>query len=78
MSRVVIVKSRDAISLGMEINKKALTTMFEIGLSALIEKNSLTDSLRALFPENSRIGIKINTIGGKNISTRPEVSICLL
>jgi uncharacterized protein (DUF362 family) len=77
MSRVVIFKSRDAISLGMEINKKALTRMFEKGLSALIEKNSLTDSLRALFPENSRIGIKINTIGGKNISTRPEVSICL-
>jgi uncharacterized protein (DUF362 family) len=77
MSRVVVVKGTNSLSQGKELNTKTLTRMYEQGFSVLTEQKKNEDSLSYIFPVKSKIGIKINTIGGKNISTRPEAALCL-
>ncbi len=77
MSRVVIVKGKRDLSLGKELNIKTLIQMYERGLAVLTGQNSQNDIFKTIFPSESKIGIKINTIGGKNISTRPETALCL-
>jgi uncharacterized protein (DUF362 family) len=77
MSRVVIVRGNKTLSSGKELNLKVLTRMYEQGFALLTEQNNPKDSFHCIFPAQSKIGIKINTIGGKNISTRPEAALCL-
>ncbi|MDH4218752.1 MAG: DUF362 domain-containing protein [Candidatus Aminicenantes bacterium] len=77
MSRVVVVKGTNSLSQGKELNMKILIRMYEQGFSVLTEQKKNEDSLSYIFPVKSKIGIKINTIGGKNISTRPEAALCL-
>jgi uncharacterized protein (DUF362 family) len=77
MSRVVVVKGTNSLSQGKELNTKTLTRMYEQGFSILTEQKRNRDSLSYIFSAKSKIGIKINTIGGKNISTRPEAALCL-
>lgn len=77
MSNVVIVRGRNIFSPGKEISEKILAFMLGKGFSILMEQKSLRDNLKSLFPQDEKIGIKINTIGGKNISTRPAVALSL-
>jgi len=77
MSRVVVVKGTNSLSQGKELNMKTLTRMYEQGFSVLTGQKKNEDSLSYIFPEKIKVGIKINTIGGKNISTRPEAALCL-
>jgi len=77
MSRVVIVRGTSRFFQGKELNMKTLARMYEQGFSVLTGQKKNEDSLSYIFPEKSRVGIKINTIGGKNISTRPEAALCL-
>jgi uncharacterized protein (DUF362 family) len=77
MSRVVIVKGKKGLFSGKELNLKVLTQMYEQGFSVLTQQKNPKDGFHCIFPEHSKIGIKINTIGGKNISTRPEAALCL-
>jgi uncharacterized protein (DUF362 family) len=42
-----------------------------------MDQQSPEESLRLLFRSNDRVGIKINTISGKKLSSRPEVSFSL-
>jgi len=51
--------------------------MFKQGIQVLMGQQNPEESLRLLFKNNDRVGIKINTIGGKKLSTRPEVSYSL-
>lgn len=77
MSKVAIVKGNNVFSPGNEINEKILILMLEKGLSILTEQKNLRDNLKSLLLRDKMIGIKINTIGGKNISTRPTVAFGL-
>lgn len=77
MSRVVVVRGKSSLFSGKELNINILTRMYEQGLAVLTEQNNQKDSSNFIFQVKTKIGIKINTIGGKNISTRPEVALCL-
>ncbi len=77
MSTVVIVSGKSLFLAGNEINEKTLTRMYSLGLSTLTDQPRLVDALHSFFPLKEKIGIKINTIGGKSISTRPTVALCL-
>ncbi len=77
MSKVVIVKGNNIFSPGNEINEKILFIMLEKGFSILIEQKNLRENIKGLLHQDKRVGIKINTIGGKNISTRPTVALGL-
>lgn len=77
MSTVIIVRGKNIFSPGNELNDKILTRMYTQGLSSITGQSTIKDSLRSFLPMKDNIGIKINTIGGKNISTRPTVALCL-
>jgi uncharacterized protein (DUF362 family) len=68
------VKSRGVKNSSGEIDQKKLDRMFEKGFFLLTGQNDLRSSYNFSFNEADRIGIKINTLGGKMISTRPETS----
>lgn len=77
MSNVVIVKGKNIFSSEGEINAKILAHMYAQGIAALTGLASVKDGLHSFLPEADRIGIKINTIGGRSISTRPTVALGL-
>lgn len=76
-SRVVIVRGKGVVTRDGDINRKLLLSMYSRGFQLLQDSSTPTESLQHLFQINDRVGIKINTIGGRNISTRPEVSLPL-
>ena len=51
--------------------------MVERGLALLTGERAAKDALMTVFRSGEKIGIKVNTIGGKAISTRPETSLAL-
>jgi uncharacterized protein (DUF362 family) len=51
--------------------------MLSLGLARLTGVPEARDGLARLFARDARVGIKINTIGGRTISTRPELSLSL-
>jgi uncharacterized protein (DUF362 family) len=77
MSTVVIAKGKNLFSSGNEINDKSLASMYAQGLFALTGQSKWKDCLHSFLPMKDKIGIKINTIGGKSLSTRPNVALCL-
>jgi uncharacterized protein (DUF362 family) len=76
-SRVVLVKARGVLSADGDMNSAKLTALYERGLSRLFPGGNAKDALRELFHSTDTIGIKINTIGGRSLSTRPEVAAAL-
>ncbi len=76
-SRVVLIKSPGVLSRDGELNGKKLSTMFDRGISLLDESEGKEEFLRALFKRGDTIGIKVNTIGGRALSTRPETAASL-
>jgi uncharacterized protein (DUF362 family) len=77
MSTVVIARGKNLFAPGNEINDKSLAHMYTQGLFALTGQPKWKDCLHSFLPMKDKIGIKINTIGGKSISTRPNVAMCL-
>jgi uncharacterized protein (DUF362 family) len=76
-SRVVVVRSKGSVSAGGEFDKAKILLMLERGLCLLAGTGSRRDAWRTLFTERDRVGIKVNTIGGRRISTRPEMAFSL-
>lgn len=74
--RVVIVRSGGAVP-SEALNPQMLERMFALGFSRLGESVTSQSALHNLFGGHEKIGVKINTIGGKQLSTRPPVSLAL-
>ncbi|MFC2160977.1 DUF362 domain-containing protein [Acidobacteriota bacterium] len=76
-SKVVIVhNSRIQGSKGI-VPPSQIKTMFSRGISLLTDLKETSESLRVIFRDGEKIGIKINTLGGNKISTKPETSLSL-
>lgn len=75
-STVVIVKKRNRPG-AVLTDPKALREMYLEGLTSLSGYKKLTDALHIFFKDKDRIGIKINTIGGRSLSTAPTTSLSL-
>lgn len=73
-SKVVLVKGKGVLSENTTIDPQRLSQMYSRGFELLFNSKNPLESLRYLFQRSDKVGIKINTIGGKKISTRPEVS----
>ncbi len=76
-SRVIVVRAADALAADGRVNTRRLHAMFERGLALLHEPHSKQDNLMALIDSQETVGIKINTIGGKKLSTHPDVVAAL-
>ncbi len=77
-ARVVVVRSEKVWTSAGDPDPAVLARMFSRGFD-LLEAGSdgRTAAAGALFRPDDRIGIKVNTIGGRAISTRPETALAL-
>jgi uncharacterized protein (DUF362 family) len=76
-SRVVIVRAAGLIDPGVPADQAKILRMFRRGFELLTGEQGERNAVRAIFRPDDRVGIKVNTIGGRAISTRPEVSLSL-
>lgn len=75
--KVIAVKARGVLSGSGDIGQVRLLRMCERGIRALTGASSLAEGLGRIFAPADRVGIKVNTIGGRKLSTRPEVALGL-
>ena len=76
-ARVVIIRIHSKQGQEWKIPPSRLKDMFARGFSLLTDQRQTEESLKMIFHEDERIGIKINTLGGKIISTKPETALAL-
>ena len=72
--RVVLIKGKKLL-IDNQINTRIISLMLRKSLSLLYECNDFRDALIQLFKPLDRVGIKINTIAGRKLSTNPPVSL---
>ena len=76
-SRVVIVRAPGVLSADGAVRGPALARLYEKGLRLLTGASEARDALASIFSPAERIGIKINAIAGRRLTTPPEVSLPL-
>jgi uncharacterized protein (DUF362 family) len=76
-SKVVLIRGKGVLNGGGSIDQKKLLGMYNRGIQILMDKQNPKDGLRLIFQSSDKVGIKINTIGGRKLSSRPEVSFSL-
>lgn len=74
---VVIVKLKGLLSTASSLDERRLRRGFDAGLRTLLGTASASEAVRALFSPSDKVGLKINTIAGKSLGTRPAVSLSL-
>jgi len=76
-SKVFLIRGKGVFGPGGEMDRLKITEMLALGFRKLTGTRETELGLARLFARDARIGIKINTIGGRKISTRPELSLSL-
>jgi uncharacterized protein (DUF362 family) len=76
-SRVILIKGKGVFGPGGDMDRLKISEMLSLGFRNLTGARETGEGLARLFARDARIGIKINTIGGRKISTRPELSLSL-
>ena len=76
-SRVVIVRAPGVFSADGIVRGPLLERQYAKGLQLLTGASNAGDALAAIFSPTDRVGIKINAIAGKRLTTPPEVSLPL-
>ena len=73
----MIIKVKAGIGAGADLDRAKILAMLSLGFRSLTGTSDAGEALSRIFARDARIGIKINTIGGPRISTRPELSLSL-
>ena len=76
-ARVVVLRSEKVWTTAGEPDPEVLARMFARGFDLLEAGSDGPAAAAALFRPDDRIGIKVNTIGGRALSTRPETALAL-
>jgi len=76
-ARVVVVRSPNAWTSAGNPDPAVVARMFGRGFALLGDGSDGRATAASLFRADDRVGIKVNTIGGRAISTRPEVALTL-
>jgi uncharacterized protein (DUF362 family) len=76
-SKVVVIKGRGVLGRQGGIDGTKIAAMLALGIRHLSGGGEAKEALAQSFSRRDRVGIKINTIGGPRISTRPELSLAL-
>lgn len=76
-SRVILIRGKGIFGPGGDMDRLKISEMLSLGLRKLTSSNDTGQGLVRFLARNDRIGIKINTIGGRRISTRPELALSL-
>jgi len=72
-SKVVIAQDSSSISEKLEVSSRAVESMLDEAMAALTGKEP-KDAWGALFDREDTVGIKVNTLAGKRLSTHPELA----
>lgn len=73
-SRVVIVKSPRVLDSAGNVNEAVLTRMVDQALFALSGEKNRAAAWRAYFNPRDVVGLKVNSVGGKALATRPQLT----
>ncbi len=76
-SKVIIIRGKGVLGSAGDVDQAKLIQMYAKGIRVLMGEQNEKEGIRLIFQSNDQVGIKINTIGGKKISTRPDVSLSL-
>jgi uncharacterized protein (DUF362 family) len=74
-ARVVIVKAGNVWTSAGAVDPAVITRMFARGFALLTGESAEPRAVFSLFRPDDRVGIKVNTIGGRALSTRPDVAL---
>jgi len=77
MSQVIVVRTKNIYNSSRDINLEKIKNLYQRGFYLLTGLRGTRDIIHTLFDTKTKIGIKINTISGKSLSTRPKVSLSL-
>jgi len=77
VSRVVIVKAGNFPASDGELGPAAIAKMYARGFALLTGERTDEAAVSSLFRGADRVGIKVNTIGGKALSSGPGVALPL-
>jgi uncharacterized protein (DUF362 family) len=75
--KVVVIKGKGVLGRDGQIEATKIAAMLGLGIRHLSGAQEAKKGWAQFFPSRDRVGIKINTIGGRRISTRPELSLAL-
>lgn len=76
-SRVIVVGRPGVLAPSGDLDTAGLRRIIERGFCLLTGEAKVTAAVARLFRPGDRVGIKVNTIGGRLISTRPETALAL-
>jgi len=76
-SKVIVIKGKGVVGTDAGLDPSKILEMLSRGFRLLTGASDAREALGRIFAREDRIGIKINTIGGRRISTRPELSLSL-
>jgi len=71
--RVVVVRTRKALTDGYDADAGAVRAMVDAGLVALSGANDCVAALSRYFQASDRVGLKINGLAGRNAATHVEL-----
>lgn len=77
LARVVVIKGKNAFRPDGDADRQKIAAMLRRGLQLLTGSENERDGFGRFFSPSDRVGVKINTIGGRKISTRPELALTL-
>jgi len=77
VSRVIIIKAENLWAANGAADAAVVARMYARGFALLTGERDDAGAVASLFRPGDRLGIKVNTIGGKAISTGPDVSLPL-
>lgn len=72
---VVIVRGRGVCPRKGEIAAPVLARMYDRGIGLLTDQADTAAGIRALFSPSDRVGVKINTIAGRELTSLPDVTL---
>jgi len=76
-AKVAVIRGKGVFTTDGDLQQPKIVEMIQRGLQILTGSRDAQEGLGQIFLKNDRVGIKINTIGGRKISTRPELSLSL-
>jgi len=76
-SKVIVIRAPGVTVFNGDLDRMKISGMLALGFAKLTGTRETGEGMARLFARDARIGVKINTIGGRTISTRPELSLSL-
>ncbi|MBM3294036.1 MAG: DUF362 domain-containing protein [Candidatus Aminicenantes bacterium] len=76
-SKVILVRGRGARPEPGSTDARTVSRMLERGFILLAGRTNPAEAVRSMFSPNDRVGLKINAIAGRALTTPPEVAFPL-